>query len=220
MHLSDAKQAIHTLVKRHHGVPHDRGRLEVELAEILLYLLRTANRVGIDLAAAADKRVAYDARHQPKSVPDINSPTAASADVRSSGEPLRILIVEDEGIVAADLQQVLNGLGYNAFAVASSGAEAVACAQEIRPDIALMDIRIAGLLDGIETAAQLRETFGTAIIFLTAHADDLTFERAKHSDPDGYLLKPVSVSALKATIELTAHRHRMDPSATHYVPGT
>jgi CheY-like chemotaxis protein len=85
-----------------------------------------------------------------------------------------VLVVEDERIVAMDLQEELGRLGYDAYAVASSGEEAIARATERCPDIVLMDIRIEGPLDGIETAAILRERFGIPCIFLTAHADEAT----------------------------------------------
>jgi CheY-like chemotaxis protein len=177
MQLSEAKQAIHSLVRRLNDLAaHDRDRVEAEYGEILLYLIRTANRLGIDLQA--------------------------------TDRPPRILIVEDERIVAADLQETLNELGYDAYAVASSGAEALAIARATRPDIALTDIRIAGQVDGIEVAAQLRQEFDTAVIFVTALTDDATFQRARHSEPCAYLVKPVSGAALKTTIELTARRLR------------
>ena len=176
MQLSEAKQALHGLVSRWRGLPpHERKRVEAELGEILVYLIRAANRVGIDLVAD-------------------QSPC--------------ILIVEDERIVAADLQEVLNGLGYDAYAIASSGAEALAIARKRRPDIVLMDIRIDGDVDGIDVAAQLRREFATAVIFVTALADTATVQRAKSAAPCAYLIKPVTVPALKASIELTARGRR------------
>ena len=198
MQLSEAKRALYSLIQRlESSAPQDRGRVEQELGEILLYLIRTANRFGIDLVATAGKRLAHDVRQLPKSV-----------DALVTTRPPRILIVEDEGIVAADLQETLNGLGYDAYAIAASGAEALAIARESPPDIALTDIRIDGHVDGIEVAAQLRREFDTAVIFVTALADDATFQRAKRTEPYAYLIKPVSGTALKTTIELTARRQR------------
>jgi PAS domain S-box-containing protein len=124
-----------------------------------------------------------------------------------------ILIVEDEVIVARDLQQTLIDLGYDAFAVATSANEAIARATERCPDLALMDIRIRGLPDGIETARILGERFGVAIVFLTAHADDATLERAKITNPHGYLLKPVSSSALLSAIEMSLYRREVERQA-------
>ncbi len=207
MQLSEAKQAIHSLVKRLHEISaHDRERVEAEFGDILLYLIRTANRHGIDLMASAGKRLALDARNQPKAVVDPGVLLKFAAPIPE--QPPRILIVEDERIVAADLQETLNSWGYDAYAVAASGAEALDIARATRPDIALTDIRIAGQVDGIEVATQLRQEFDTAVIFVTALADDATFQRAKHSEPYAYLVKPVSGVALKATIELTAQRQR------------
>ena len=83
-----------------------------------------------------------------------------------------VLIVEDERIVAKDLQQTLNDMGYDAFAIASSADEALMRASEKCPDVVLMDIRIKGQRDGIETASLLRDRFGVPIVYLTAHADE------------------------------------------------
>jgi CheY-like chemotaxis protein len=121
-----------------------------------------------------------------------------------------ILIVEDERIVAKDLQQTLSGMGYDAFGIASSSEEALARAAEKRPDIVLIDIRIKGERDGIETAQDLRNQFGVSIVYLTAHADEVTIERAKKTSPDGYLIKPVKARDLKETIEI-AVRARKKP---------
>ncbi len=121
-----------------------------------------------------------------------------------------VLVVEDERIVAKDLQQTLDGMGYDAFALAASAEEAVARASERCPDVVLMDIRIKGQRDGIETAAILRERFGVPIVFLTAHADDATLERAKKTEPHGYLLKPVKPAELRSAIEVAVYRHGME----------
>lgn len=121
-----------------------------------------------------------------------------------------ILIVEDERIIARDLQQTLQELGYDAWAVASSAEEAIAHASERLPDVVLMDIRIKGNLDGIETAALLRDRFNAPIVFLTAHADEATIERAKLVQPHGYLVKPVKTEELRSAIEVAVYRHQME----------
>jgi PAS domain S-box-containing protein len=128
-------------------------------------------------------------------------------------EPYSILVVEDERIVARDLQETLCALGYDAFAIASSAEEALARASERRPDIALLDIRIKGKLDGIETAALLRERFGVPVIYLTAHADEATLERAKKTEPQGYLIKPVKSAELHSAIEVSRHRVALERRA-------
>jgi AmiR/NasT family two-component response regulator len=130
-----------------------------------------------------------------------------------TASPPRVLIVEDERIVAADLQRVLTELGYDAADCAASGADAMRRAEQRPPDVVLMDIRLQGPLDGIETGARLRAQFGASIIYLTAHSDDATIERAKRSEPAGYLLKPATAAALKAAIELALDRRGRDAHA-------
>ena len=114
----------------------------------------------------------------------------------------RVLIVEDEAIVAADLQQTVNALGYDAYATAASAQDALDRARHMTPDVVLMDIHLQGHVSGIESAVQLHEECDAAIVFLTAHADDATMERARKSRPSGYLLKPVTPPSLKAAIGL------------------
>jgi two-component system cell cycle sensor histidine kinase/response regulator CckA len=121
-----------------------------------------------------------------------------------------VLIVEDERIVAKDLQQTLNGLGYNAYAIASSAEDAIARASERCPDVVLMDIRIEGSLDGIQTAELLKRRFDVPVVFLTAHSDDATLERAKRVDPHGYLIKPLRTAELRSALEMSLYRHGME----------
>ena len=116
--------------------------------------------------------------------------------------PSKILIVEDEGIVALDLQARLNRLGYHVVGTASSGSEAIALAESWHPALALMDIRLKGDLDGIETAEQIRDRFNTPVIYLTAHADDATLQRAKATNPFGYLVKPFEERELHSTLDM------------------
>lgn len=129
---------------------------------------------------------------------------AAALDARS------ILIVEDERIVAMDIQQTLNDLGYDAASVASSADEAMACAEARRPELVLMDIRINGPRDGIETAEALKRLFDVPIVFLTAHADETTLRRAKSTAPHGYLLKPIKAAELRSVVEVSLFRHDME----------
>lgn len=123
---------------------------------------------------------------------------------------LSVLVVEDERIVARDLQETLSSMGYNAYAIASSADEAVARASERCPDIVLMDIRIKGNRDGIETAEILRRNFDVPVIYLTAHVDEATIERAKKTEPYGYLLKPVKSAELRSVLEMALYKHDMD----------
>ncbi|HUJ50450.1 MAG TPA: sigma 54-interacting transcriptional regulator [Bryobacteraceae bacterium] len=122
----------------------------------------------------------------------------------------RILIVEDERITAEDLRDILTDLGYTVTASVSSGAEAIARAEDTTPDLALMDIRIKGQMDGTETARILRERFNIPVIYLTAHADSATVARAKDAEPLGYITKPFQEAELHASIEIALHKHRED----------
>jgi signal transduction histidine kinase len=121
-----------------------------------------------------------------------------------------ILIVEDERIVARDLQETLIEMGYDPYAIASSADEAMNLATTRCPDIVLMDIRIKGSLDGIETAALLAEKCRTPVVFLTANADVAMVERAKRIEPHGYLQKPIKPSDLRNTIEIALHKRELD----------
>ena len=121
-----------------------------------------------------------------------------------------VLIVEDEGIIAENIRELLISLGYDAFAIARTSEEAVALASERCPDIVLMDIRIKGKSDGIATAELLGERFDVPVIYLTAHADEATIERAKKTEPFGYLMKPVKPAELSSAIEIARYKHSME----------
>ncbi len=131
----------------------------------------------------------------------------------SDGKPCSILIVEDEPIVAKDLQQTLCEMHYDAFAIASSAEEAIRRASEKCPDLVLMDIRIKGERDGIETAQILHDQFGVSVIYLTAHADEATIQRATRTAPYGYLLKPIKSAELRGAIEIAAFKQKLDKCA-------
>ncbi len=118
-----------------------------------------------------------------------------------------ILIVEDEAITGMDLKESLTGLGYTVCGVVATGELAIARAGEFRPDLVLMDIKLAGQLTGIEAAAQIRERYGTPVIFLTAHFEDATIENAAATDPVGYLIKPIDEKTLNVTIRMALHRN-------------
>lgn len=120
----------------------------------------------------------------------------------------RILIVEDERITAEDLRETLTDLGYTVTASVSNGADAITQAEANAPDLALMDVRIQGSMDGTETARVLRERFNIPVIYLTAHADSSTVTRAKDAEPLGYITKPFQEAALHASIEIALHKHR------------
>lgn len=121
-----------------------------------------------------------------------------------------ILIVEDERIVAKDLQETLAEMGYNPFAIAVSADDALERASAKCPDIVLMDIRIKGEEDGISAAALLKRRFPVSIIYLTAHSDEGMLDRAKRTEPHGYLLKPVKPAELRSMIEITLYRRETE----------
>lgn len=121
----------------------------------------------------------------------------------------RILIVEDERIIALDLQRKLEKLGYRVDGLASTAEEAVERAAELKPDIILMDIMLAGDVDGIDAARTIHDTSGIPVIFLTAYADERTLERAKEAQPFGYILKPFKERELHTTIDMALHKSRL-----------
>ena len=125
-------------------------------------------------------------------------------------EPASILIVEDEPIVAKDIQLSLQRLGYRVPATATSGEEAIRKAGDTRPDLILMDIVLKGKMDGVETARQIQQKQDVPVIYLTAYADHHTLERAKVTSPAGYMLKPYQANELRTTIELALHRAQHD----------
>lgn len=121
-----------------------------------------------------------------------------------------ILVVEDESIVAKDIQSRLRKFGYYVPAIASTGEEAINKVAENHPDLVLMDIRIKGDMDGVEAAKEIHERFNVPIIYLTAYADANTLARAKVTQPFGYILKPFKERELQTTIEITLSRHEME----------
>jgi signal transduction histidine kinase len=122
----------------------------------------------------------------------------------------RIMVVEDEGILAMDIQSKLESNGYQVPALATSGEEAVEQAAEVRPDLILMDIRLAGAMDGVEAAKLVRDRLNIPVVYLTANSDDATLQRAKMTGPFGYLLKPFSAKELYTTIEIALYKSEME----------
>ncbi len=121
-----------------------------------------------------------------------------------------ILIAEDESIVAKDIESRLKRFGYDVTAIASSGEEAIQKAAQKRPDLALMDIRLKGDMDGIEAARQIRILFNIPVIYLTAYADEEILQQVKTTDHLGYLLKPLNERELNATIEIALDKHKKE----------
>lgn len=125
----------------------------------------------------------------------------------------RILVVEDQAIIAFDLKRRLERMGYEVIGIADSGKDALALALEGQPDLILMDIIIYGPLDGIETAQSILKQRDIPIVFLTAHSDPQTLERAKTLAPYGYIVKPFEERDLNTTVDLALRRHATEASS-------
>jgi PAS domain S-box-containing protein len=124
--------------------------------------------------------------------------------------PTRILIVEDEVIVALDIQDRLTDLGYEVTGVADRGTEALELVASAPPDLVLMDIRLKGEMDGITVAEQIRQHWCIPVIYLTAFSEDNTLQRAKVSEPFGYLIKPFEDREIQAAIEMALYKHEAE----------
>jgi CheY-like chemotaxis protein len=122
----------------------------------------------------------------------------------------RFLIVEDEAITGSALKRELPSLGYEVAATASTTDEALNAVELHKPDLVLMDITLAGAVNGIVAAVAIRGTFHVPVVFLTAHADDGTMERAVAAGAFGYVLKPFNGAVLKAAIETALHKHQTE----------
>ncbi|MHC1754266.1 MAG: response regulator [Methanosarcina sp.] len=120
----------------------------------------------------------------------------------------RILIVEDEHIVAMGIKRMLKGLGYTVTGVASSGEDAISKAESTFPDLVLMDIMLKGELDGVEAAKEIKERFDVPVVYLTAYSDSSILERVKKTGPFGYIVKPFDEKDLHSNIEIALHRYR------------
>ncbi|UTB32846.1 MAG: response regulator [Methanobacterium sp. ERen5] len=122
----------------------------------------------------------------------------------------RIMIVEDESIVAMGIKHKLEDLGYDVVGIVATGEGAVKTALKTVPDLILMDIVLKGDLDGIEAAQQIHKHQDTPIIYITAYSDEEVLERARITEPYGYILKPFKKSEINANIQMAIYKHKKD----------
>ena len=122
----------------------------------------------------------------------------------------KILVVEDEVIIGMEIKQNLQNLGYEVTSIVDTGDDAINKAEQDKPDLILMDIRIQGDKDGIDTAEEIRNKFGIPVIFSTAYLDQERIERAKITMPFGYVLKPIQERDLKVTLEMALYVAKVD----------
>lgn len=122
----------------------------------------------------------------------------------------KILIVEDERIVAEEIRQMLLSTGYAVTGIVSTGQDAIRMAGESSPDIVLMDIRLKGIMDGIEAAGIILDRFFIPSIYLTAYSDETTIQRAKLTRPLGYIIKPLDKTQVRSVIEVALYRHQRE----------
>jgi PAS domain S-box-containing protein len=125
-------------------------------------------------------------------------------------EKIKIMIVEDELIVAKNIENHLQKIGYEVISIVDSGEEAITRAAEAKLDLILMDIKLAGEIDGVEAARQIYDRFQTPVVYLTAYADDETLQRAKITAPFGYIIKPFESKKLHTSIEIALYKNKME----------
>lgn len=123
---------------------------------------------------------------------------------------ITVYIVEDESIVAKDIQNSLIKLGYQVLGISNNGEDAIKKIHSTNPSIVLMDIMIKGNLTGIDVAEKIKKEINTPVIFLTAYADEATLNKAKVTEPYGYILKPFKEVDLKSAIEMAVYKHQKD----------
>lgn len=136
--------------------------------------------------------------------------------MNDSAKAKKILIVEDESIIAMEIQARLQHLGYDASVIVHTGNDAIDKACELSPDIVLMDITLKGNIDGVEAATEIKTRYKIPVVYLTANVDEQTFLRAKVTEPFGYLLKPFEERLLHATIEMALYKSRSERELDRY----
>jgi PAS domain S-box-containing protein len=122
----------------------------------------------------------------------------------------KILIVEDEVIIALDIKSKVENFGFRVVGIVNSGQQALEKIEQLKPDLVLMDVLIFGNMDGIETAMRIRKQYRIPVIYVTAHADDKTMNRALVTDPFGYICKPLKDRELLGALEIALYKHHLE----------
>ncbi len=122
----------------------------------------------------------------------------------------KIMVVDDEAIIAMQLEELITAMGYEVVGIASSGEEAVRMSEDLKPDLILMDIVMPGESDGIAAAKKIKEKLDVSIIFLTGYSESQLIERAKHVEPFGYIVKPFQEGQIRAAIEISLYKKVME----------
>jgi two-component system, cell cycle sensor histidine kinase and response regulator CckA len=163
------------------------------------------DRYGLTVGALRHERSTVNQQATLRTVGEGLRVVGASEDHRS-----RIFVVEDEVIISEDIAQTLERLGYEIAGAAHTGMQALLEVERTKPDLVLMDIKLGGRLDGIQTTAAIRKRFSTPVIYLTSHSDEATLARAKETGPHGYLLKPFNERDLRTAIEVALRKHELE----------
>ena len=144
-----------------------------------------------------------------------NNARVMAGGTRASASDAAVLVVEDDVLVAKDLERTLHRLGYRVVAVVRSARAALQAVGQTRPDLVLCDIGLKGGLDGIDLASSIRDQFGTPVVFLSGRSDPATLQRIARSDSLAYLMKPFREPELQASIALALRRHASDAQLQH-----
>ncbi len=150
----------------------------------------------------------------PPSAAEPGSPSHRVEESDTDGRtarPVRVLLVEDEILTAMDIEYILQQLGYNVCGMAASAPEAMQAAHDLRPDLVLMDIRLAHGTDGIQAAGEIRTRFDIASLYLSAHTDAATLHRAQATQPLGFIAKPYTQAQLEAALRAAVASLRGGP---------
>jgi len=126
----------------------------------------------------------------------------------------KILITEDEAVIAIELEKILAAMGHEVVGTAGSGQQAIEMARRLKPDLILMDIVMPGDVDGIAAAEIIKEEMDVSVVFLTAYAGDQVVERAKRVGPLGYIVKPFQEDQVRAALEVVIYKNEMESLIT------